>query len=109
MLTSLDLSFNQITVIDGLEQLTQLEDLSLYANEVSKVQNLEKLTKLACLSLGKNKVDQLGDSYTCWACAKERDRCKFPPTPCRNCSTPVCCMQLGGMCGKCFTVRHDVL
>lgn len=45
-LTWLDLSFNKLTKIEGLEALTKLTDLSLYANDIVVIENLETLTKL---------------------------------------------------------------
>jgi Leucine-rich repeat (LRR) protein len=51
-LTWLDLSFNQITRIEGLDTLTNLTDLSLLDNQISELEGLAKLSKLQCLSLG---------------------------------------------------------
>ena len=41
----LDLSFNQIETVQGLEQLTALEDLSLYHNKIQVV-SWEKIEML---------------------------------------------------------------
>lgn len=51
-LTWLDLSFNQIQKIEGLETLKHLTDLSLQDNLVSELEGLEELTKLQCFSIG---------------------------------------------------------
>lgn len=51
-LTWLDLSFNKITKIEGLETLTKLTDLSLYNNQISEIENLDTLVNLNALSLG---------------------------------------------------------
>lgn len=51
-LTWLDLSFNQIQKIEGLETLKQLTDLSLQDNLISDLEGLEDLTKIQCLSIG---------------------------------------------------------
>lgn len=51
-----DLSFNNITRIEGLDTLTRLTDLSLYNNQISDIHGLEALTGLQCLSLGNNLV-----------------------------------------------------
>ncbi len=51
-LTWLDLSFNKIAKIEGLETLTKLSDLSLYNNAISVIEGLETLTELNVLSLG---------------------------------------------------------
>ena len=51
-LTWLDLSFNKITKIEGLETLTKLTDLSLFSNQISEIENLDTLVNLNALSLG---------------------------------------------------------
>lgn len=51
-LTWLDLSFNRITAIEGLEQLTKLQDLSLFNNQISSLQGLDTLQNLNVLSIG---------------------------------------------------------
>lgn len=45
-LTWLDLSFNSIFRIEGLETLTKLTDLSLYHNQIATIENLDTLTNL---------------------------------------------------------------
>lgn len=50
----LDLSFNLITKIENLENLTKLTDLSLFANKITKLEGLDTLTELNVLSFGKN-------------------------------------------------------
>jgi len=52
----LDLSFNLIEKIEGLEKLTKLSDLSLFSNNISKLQGLETLKQLNVLSVGSNKI-----------------------------------------------------
>lgn len=51
-LTWLDLSFNKIPKIEGLDTLTKLVDLSLFNNEIQEIENLDKLTQLNVLSIG---------------------------------------------------------
>lgn len=51
-LTWLDLSFNQIQKIEGLETLVDLTDLSLQDNVITDLEGLANLKKLQCLSLG---------------------------------------------------------
>ncbi len=51
-LTWLDLSFNRISAITGLETLTKLVDLSLFSNSITKIENLDTLVNLNVLSLG---------------------------------------------------------
>ena len=53
----LDLSFNNIEKIEGLESLTKLADLSLYNNRISKLENLETLENLEVFSIGNNVLD----------------------------------------------------
>ena len=52
----LDLSFNLITHIEGLDSLTKLTDLSLYSNKITEIGGLERLTELNVFSFGKNLV-----------------------------------------------------
>ena len=52
----LDLSFNNITEITGLDALGKLEDLSLFNNRISVIQNLDNNTNLQCLSIGNNQI-----------------------------------------------------
>jgi Leucine-rich repeat (LRR) protein len=52
----LDLSFNLITKIEGLEKLDKLTDLSLYSNQITVLEGLENLKQLNVLSVGKNKL-----------------------------------------------------
>ncbi len=40
---SADLSFNNITVIEGLETLTKLADLTLFHNKISEIKGLDSL------------------------------------------------------------------
>ena len=56
-LRKLDLSYNQIRVIRGLDDLSgTLEELYLVENQIKKVEGLEKLTRLKCLELGGNQI-----------------------------------------------------
>jgi hypothetical protein len=56
-----DLSFNKIKVIEGLESLVRLRDLSLYNNEIASPigDGLDGLSSLQCLSLGNNHLTDL--------------------------------------------------
>ena len=51
-LTWLDLSFNQITKIEGLAGLTKLQDLSLFSNGISVIEGLDTMADLNVLSIG---------------------------------------------------------
>ncbi len=52
----LDLSLNQISKIEELDDLTKLEVLNLHNNRISKISGLHKLFKLKRLNLGKNDI-----------------------------------------------------
>ena len=51
-LTWLDLSFNQIETVEGLEKLTRLQDLSLHHNKLTSIDVLVHNPALATLSVG---------------------------------------------------------
>lgn len=51
-----DLSFNNISVIEGLDTLTKLTDLSLFNNKIKEIGGLSTLKQLECLSLGNNQL-----------------------------------------------------
>jgi len=56
-LTWLDLSFNQIKVVEGLTNLHNLTDLSLFNNQISELGNgLSNCRKLNILSIGRNNI-----------------------------------------------------
>ena len=56
-LRKLDLSYNQLKVIRGLDDLAStLEELYLVENQIKKVEGLDKLTKLKILELGGNQI-----------------------------------------------------
>lgn len=52
----LDLSFNRITKIEGLDNLLNLKKLFLSSNKISKIENLNHLVNLKLLELGDNKI-----------------------------------------------------
>ena len=54
-----DLSFNNIEMIEGLDKLTKLQDLTLYNNRISRIENMDMLTELHVLSLGNNNLTDL--------------------------------------------------
>lgn len=59
-----DLSFNNIEVIEGLDKLTKMKDLTLYNNRISKIENMESLTQLHVFSVGNNSLKQLDNVST---------------------------------------------
>lgn len=52
-LTWLDLSFNNISRLEGLSKLTKLTDLSLFSNKLERIENIQTLQELIVLSVGK--------------------------------------------------------
>lgn len=52
----LDLSFNRISVIEGLETLVNLTDLSLYNNRIMVLDGLQNCAKLNIFSIGNNLI-----------------------------------------------------
>jgi len=50
----IDLSYNRITKIDGIDQLENLKKLDLKNNYISKIEGIEKLNKLEFLDLSGN-------------------------------------------------------
>ena len=59
----LDLSFNQIEKIEGLDTLVKLTDLSLCSNKIREVNGgLDNLLELNVLSLSKNLIEKYDDT-----------------------------------------------
>lgn len=56
---ALDLSFNNIGEISGLDNLTNLSTLSLFSNRITKLGGFDTLDKLQVLSVGNNLISQL--------------------------------------------------
>ena len=54
----LDLSFNNIEVIEGLDTLTQLKDLTLFNNRIKTLGAMDTLTQLQVFSVGNNKLER---------------------------------------------------
>ncbi|KAL7979382.1 hypothetical protein Chor_015406 [Crotalus horridus] len=54
-----DLSFNNIELIEGLDALVKLQDLSLYNNRISRIENLDTLQELQVFSIGNNNINNL--------------------------------------------------
>jgi hypothetical protein len=52
----LNLSFNLISDITPIEELTFLEKLHLNRNKISVIDSLQKLTRLQCLGLFHNEI-----------------------------------------------------
>ena len=58
-LEALDLSFNNISEVNGLDALTNLTTLSLFANRITQLGGFDTLTNLQVLSVGNNLIVQL--------------------------------------------------
>lgn len=54
---TVDLSFNNIKEIKGLEKLKNLQDLSLFSNFITKIENLDGCALLNVFSIGNNKLE----------------------------------------------------
>ena len=52
----LDLSFNRLQKLEGLEALTKLKQLYLVNNKIGHIENIGHLTQLQLLELGDNKI-----------------------------------------------------
>jgi hypothetical protein len=60
-LVSLNLSYNSISRVEGLETLVYLEHLDLSHNNIAVISNLWRLTNLKSLNLSHNKIKAFGD------------------------------------------------
>jgi internalin A len=58
-ITYLDLSYNQLTEIKGLESLTALEVLDLSSNQLAEIKGLESLGALNKLDLSYNRITEI--------------------------------------------------
>lgn len=56
ILRILDISFNLLRNIEGVEKLTQLKKLFLVNNKISKIENISNLHQLQMLELGSNRI-----------------------------------------------------
>lgn len=52
----LDLSFNRIPKVEGLQTLTKLKKLFLIHNKIHKMENVDHLVHLEMLEFGSNKI-----------------------------------------------------
>jgi Leucine-rich repeat (LRR) protein len=56
---SLDLSFNSIDRIEGLDECLDLEELLLFRNTISKIEGVSMMKKLVIFNLGSNLVKEI--------------------------------------------------
>jgi len=61
--TEIDLSFNKIDRIQGLERCTALRKLTLIGNRLKRVEGLEHLESLEVLQLQENRIERVDDLY----------------------------------------------
>ena len=54
-----DLSFNNIEVIEGMDKLTKLEDLTLFNNRIQRLENMDSFSELHVFSIGNNNLKDL--------------------------------------------------
>lgn len=52
----LDISFNLLRNIEGIDKLTRLKKLFLVNNKISKIENVNNLHQLQLLELGSNRI-----------------------------------------------------
>jgi hypothetical protein len=64
----LDVSFNRLREIKGLDQLHKLQKLFLCANKISHIENVGHLKNLTLLELGDNKIRASGSRFGTTAC-----------------------------------------
>jgi hypothetical protein len=64
----LDVSFNRLREIKGLDHLHKLQKLFLCANKISHVENVGHLKNLTLLELGDNKIRASGSRFGTTAC-----------------------------------------
>lgn len=72
-----DLSFNNIEVIEGLDKLTNLRDVTLFNNRISHVENMDDLVDLHVLSLGNNDLRELENVSDIFMWMKLSMHCSF--------------------------------
>lgn len=60
-LTKLDLSFNDIEDIRGLQTLSKLEELNLSGNQLTSMSDIRQLTNLTFLDISENNITHLSD------------------------------------------------
>jgi len=59
----LDVSFNRLREIKGLDHLHKLQKLFLCANKISRIENVGHLKNLTLLELGDNKIRASGSHF----------------------------------------------
>ena len=52
----LDISFNLLRNIEGIDKLTRLKKLFLVNNKINKIENISSLHQLQMLELGSNRI-----------------------------------------------------
>jgi Leucine-rich repeat (LRR) protein len=60
----LNISFNQIRTLDGIDQLPQLKQLLAYACGIDKIECLKAISKIESVLLQQNKIPRMADTFT---------------------------------------------
>lgn len=60
----LNISFNQIHSLDGIDQLPQLKQLLAYACEIDKIECLKAISKIEVVMLQQNKIYKMNDTFS---------------------------------------------
>eukprot|EP01032_Pedospumella_encystans_P015284 gene15284-17491_t len=63
-LRKLNVSFNQIRSLDGIDQLPQLKQLLAYACDIDKIECLKLLPKIEMVMLQQNKISKMNDTFS---------------------------------------------
>lgn len=63
-LRKLNVSFNQIRSLDGIDQLPQLKQLLAYACDIDKIDCLKLLPKIEMVMLQQNKIYKMNDTFS---------------------------------------------
>jgi Leucine-rich repeat (LRR) protein len=62
-LRKINISFNKITTLVGIDQLNQLRELLAYSNSIEDISNLQSLNKLEKVYLQHNKITSLSNTF----------------------------------------------
>lgn len=60
----LNISFNQIRSLDGVDQMPQLRQLFAYACDLDKIECIKTLTKVEMVMLQQNRIPRMGDAFS---------------------------------------------
>lgn len=105
-LTWLDLSFNNISKLEGLSKLTKLTDLSLFSNKLERIENIQTLQELIVLSVGNTACMPSSLLHVQTMCMTNLSGLAFGCVParslCLHCCHSLQRMSLPGVCSFCW-------